>query len=43
MERELRVVVDIPAELEKDFRLFVVLHGGKIVDVEDKEDDVQRV
>ena len=32
MKREVKLAVEIPAELEKEFRLFVVLHGGAIVD-----------
>lgn len=35
MKREKRVSVEIPEGLLPDFRLFVVLHGGKIVTTED--------
>lgn len=42
MQRDREVTVRIPKELEQDFRLFVVLHGGQIVearDVEESESD----
>lgn len=31
MQRDLEMVIKLPKELEKDLRLFVVLHGGSIV------------
>ena len=35
MQRDREVIVRIPKELEQDFRLFVVLHGGQIVEAKD--------
>lgn len=39
MNRDREVVVKIPKELEQDFRLFVVLHGGQIVEAKDVEEE----
>ena len=39
MQRDREVVVRIPKELEQDFRLFVVLHGGQIVEAKDVEEE----
>ena len=40
MQRDREITVKIPKELERDFRLFVVLHGGQIVEAKDvKESD----
>ena len=39
MQRDREIVVRIPKELEQDFRLFVVLHGGQIVEAKDVEDE----
>ena len=38
MQRDREVIVRIPKELERDFRLFVVLHGGQIVEAKDVEE-----
>lgn len=38
MQRDREIVVKIPKELEQDFRLFVVLHGGQIVEAKDVEE-----
>ena len=35
MQRDREVIVRIPKELEQDFRLFVVLRGGQIVEAKD--------
>lgn len=32
MQRDREITIRIPKELEQDLRLFVVLHGGQIVD-----------
>ena len=37
MQRDREVIVRIPKELEQDFRLFVVLHGGQIVDTQEEK------
>lgn len=43
MKREKEMVIRIPKEMEQDFRLFIVLHGGQIVETrevkEEKETD----
>lgn len=39
MQRDREITVKIPKELEQDFRLFVVLHGGQIVEAKDVEKD----
>ena len=36
MKTDLTATVEIPKEIEKDFRIWVVIHGGKIVKVEEK-------
>lgn len=38
MQRDREVVVRIPKELEQDFRLFVVLHGGQIMEAKEVEE-----
>lgn len=38
MQRDREITVRIPKELEQDFRLFVVLHGGQIVEAKDVEE-----
>ena len=38
MERELRMILDIPKEQEENFRIFAVLHGGAIKEVKEKEE-----
>ena len=45
MKREKTFIVEIPKELESDFRLFVVLHGGCIKDVPsaEKAEDVDNL
>lgn len=35
MQKDREITVKIPKELEQDFRVFVVLHGGKIVEAKD--------
>lgn len=37
MQRDREITVKIPKELEQDFRLFVVLHGGQIVNAEEEK------
>lgn len=39
MQRDREITVKIPKELEQDFRLFVVLHGGQIVEAKDVESE----
>ena len=39
MRKDREVVVRIPKELEQDFRLFIVLHGGQIVEAKDVEEE----
>lgn len=39
MQRDREIKVKIPKELEQDFRLFVVLHGGQIVEAKDVEEE----
>ena len=39
MQRDREIVVRIPKELEHDLRLFVVLHGGQIVEAKDVESE----
>lgn len=31
MEREIEMIINVPKEFLENFRLFIVLHGGKIV------------
>jgi hypothetical protein len=38
MKREKEMVIRIPKEMKQDFRLFIVLHGGEIVEVKDVND-----
>lgn len=35
MKRETEMVIRIPKEMENDFRLFIVLHGGQIIEVKE--------
>lgn len=35
MKREKEMIIQIPKELEENLRLFVVLHGGAIIEVKD--------
>ena len=39
MKREKEMVIRIPKEREKDFRLFIVLHGGQIVEAKEVKKD----
>lgn len=39
MKRETEMIIKIPKEMEQDFRLFIVLHGGKIVEVKEVKED----
>lgn len=43
MNKEKRITVEIPKELEEAFRLFVVLHGGAITEVRDISEDINRI
>ena len=38
MQKDREIIVKIPKELEPDFRLFVVLHGGQIVEAKNIEE-----
>ncbi|MBQ4523391.1 MAG: hypothetical protein IJA10_10660 [Lachnospiraceae bacterium] len=35
MQRDKEMIIRIPKEREENFRLFIVLHGGQIVDSDD--------
>lgn len=39
MKREKEMVIRIPKEMEQDFRLFIVLHGGQIVEVKEVNEE----
>ena len=42
MKRETEMVIRIPKEMEQDFRLFIVLHGGQIVETKDVEKNAEQ-
>ena len=39
MQRDLEMVIRIPKEMEQDFRVFIVLHGGQIVETKDCKEE----
>ena len=39
MKRDIKMTIEVPADMEEDFRLFIVLHGGAIVDCEKDNND----
>jgi cysteine synthase len=41
MQRDLEMVIRIPKEMEQDFRLLIVLHGGQIVETKDCEEKTE--
>lgn len=41
MKREKEMVIRIPKEMEQDFRLFIVLHGGEIVETKEVKEETK--
>ena len=38
MERNLRMTIEIPKDQEENFRVFTVIHGGAVKEVEEMEE-----
>lgn len=39
MNRDIKMTIEVPADMEEDFRLFIVLHGGSIIDCEKENNE----